>query len=76
MRIDHYIFIWDDIEVAGPKKNQTEYIGADADFNIWDLRIHTLKSNPMKVWHFFRVQEVKTFFHAEYLNWWYVGKRG
>ena len=64
----HYI-LSDDIEAAGPK-NQTEHIGADADFNIWDLRIHTLKSTDEGVAFLVRVKE-KTFFHAGDLNWWY-----
>ena len=64
----HYI-LSDDIEVAGPK-DQTEHIGADADFNIWDLRIHTLKSTDEGVAFLVRVKE-KTFFHAGDLNWWY-----
>ena len=64
----HYI-LSDDIEAAGPK-DQTEHIGADADFNIWDLRIHTLKSTDEGVAFLVRVKE-KTFFHAGDLNWWY-----
>ena len=64
----HYI-LSDDIEAAGPKA-QTEHIGADADFNIWDLRIHTLKSTDEGVAFLVRVKE-KTFFHAGDLNWWY-----
>ena len=63
----HYI-LSDDIEAAGPK-DQTEHIGADADFNIWDLRIHTLKSTDEGVAFLVRVKE-KTFFHAGDLNWW------
>ena len=57
----HYI-LSDDIEAAGPK-DQTEHIGADTDFNIWDLRIHTLKSTDEGVAFLVRVKE-KTFFHA------------
>ena len=64
----HYI-LSDDIEAAGPK-DQTEHIGADVDFNIWDLRIHTLKSTDEGVAFLVRVKE-KTFFHAGDLNWWY-----
>ena len=64
----HYI-LSDDIEAAGPKA-QTEHIGADADFNIWDLRIHTLKSTDEGVAFLVRVKE-KTFFHAGDLNWWH-----
>ncbi len=52
------------------QKDQTEHIGADADFNIWDLRIHTLKSTDEGVAFLVRVKE-KTFFHAGDLNWWY-----
>lgn len=52
------------------QKAQTEHIGADADFNIWDLRIHTLKSTDEGVAFLVRVKE-KTFFHAGDLNWWY-----
>ena len=65
----HYI-LSDDIGRWQDQKIRREHWSADADFNIWDLRIHTLKSTDEGVAFLVRVKG-KHFFHAGDLNWWY-----
>lgn len=64
----HYI-LSDDIKAGNPK-SKINYMGADADLTVWDLKVHTLKSTDEGVAFLVKLKD-KVFFHAGDLNWWY-----